>query len=214
MGSRKHPNVPSSPCRKWRPTQPQGKAGCVGLCWRIGLDSGGTRSLYALPLTHTHLPISCLEGEEDLLPLFVGATPQAVNDGLLVSPWGKRGGSRQGWGSRGCSAAGDFQAWVLPFFWVPQLHPYIHLSTTTGARLPPPSDPSPQRHWMTALGMGGGRAVDIRATGTLTKAFHSFSQDLGISQGVKARSVHDGASRSKLLRQTDLGEMLHPTDAR
>lgn len=36
-----------------------------------------------------HLPVSGLEGQEDLLPLPVGATPQAVDDGLLIGPWGK-----------------------------------------------------------------------------------------------------------------------------
>lgn len=34
----------------------------------------------------THLPISSLEGQEDLLALFVGATSQAVDDGLLIGP--------------------------------------------------------------------------------------------------------------------------------
>lgn len=46
------------------------------------------------------------------------------------------------------------QAWVLLFFWAPQLHPHIHLlCITTRARLPPHSNPSPQSHWVTAWGI-------------------------------------------------------------
>lgn len=38
---------------------------------------------------------------------------------------------------------------------------------------------------------------------SLTKALHGLPQDLGVSQGVKTRGVCNGASVSKLLRQTD-----------
>lgn len=37
----------------------------------------------------SHLAIGSLERQEDLLPLLVGAVPQAVDDGLFVSPWGE-----------------------------------------------------------------------------------------------------------------------------
>lgn len=95
------------------------------------------------------------------------------------------------------------RVWVLPFSWAPQLHPTSTFwSTTTGARLPPPSDPSPQSCWVTTLGMGVGWLA-LELPGTLTKAFHGLPQDLSVSQGVKARSICDGASRSKLLGQTD-----------
>lgn len=81
---------------------------------------------------HTHLPISCLEGEEDLLPLLVGATPQAVNDGLLIRPWRKRG-----WENAGLGVMGMRSSWRLP-----GVDPPILLGTPTA-----PLHPSVHYHW-------------------------------------------------------------------
>ena len=67
-----------------------------------------------VPGTNTHLPICCLEGQEDLLPLFVGATTQAVNDGLLVSPWWKERWE-WAWGHRDALWLETFLVWALQF---------------------------------------------------------------------------------------------------
>lgn len=75
------------------------------------------------PSRHPHLPIRCLEGQEDLLPLLVGATPQAVDDGLLVSSWRKKRWEWAGLGVVGCLQLETPQAWLLPFFWAPQCTP-------------------------------------------------------------------------------------------
>lgn len=125
--------------------QTQGKA-AEGLCRRICLDSGGT------PYPDTHLPISCLEGQEDLLPLLVGATPKAVNDGLLISPWRK-----EGWEWAGLGVVGMLCGWRLSWSGSSKSPGQLNCtpmstfsSSTTEARLPPPSDPSLQSQRVTA----------------------------------------------------------------
>lgn len=67
------------------PRKSRGEQGCAQLRTRLTVPR---------PHPAARLAVSRLEGKEDLLPLLVGATPQAVNDGLLIRPWRKR---QQGW---------------------------------------------------------------------------------------------------------------------
>ena len=130
--SRKCPNVPYGLSRRSRPTRPQGKAG-VGLCQRICLNSRGTPP--NPHLANTHLPISCLEGQEDLLPLLVGATPQAVSDGLLISPWRK-----ERWEWAGLGVVGMLCGYRLSGLGLPILLG-IPTATPYPPSLPPPLGP-------------------------------------------------------------------------
>lgn len=149
MDSRKYPNTPYGPFQEMEAPLRQGKARVSRASWRLCLDLRGTTPLPTKHIyTQTHLSISCLEGQEDLLSLLIGTTPQAVNDGLLISPWRKKR-----WEWAGPGVVGMLCSWRLPWSGSsnsPGPLNYTPISTfsstTPGARLPPRSSPSPQSH--------------------------------------------------------------------
>lgn len=126
-----------------------------------------------------YLPIGCLEGQEDLLPLFIGTTPQAVDDGLLVSSCRKKSGHGQDWGHGAALLLETSLARALQFSWASQFQPHVpplfhhHWGQVASTQQP---HKEPLCDCLGSRGQSGFEPPRV-----LTKAFHSLPQDLGIS---------------------------------